>query len=265
MTDDVSEPADEPERTPEEAAPHLEAVTKHVGRDVLACFLDELKWAQDPWNKMPADRQDQVLRRAETRIKAAIRQGFAKIVAGDFVNVRASLDKVAFTVKGVQGTLSLAPGRNQAMELASHAGNAVIVVLSGADEFLERMGEVKGEADQPELFTERPRDPDLFDDSSTNVADGDGTPTPDTTVQDPGGPTEDPHPGELTAETVIDTLALVGIVADEATVWTWDQATRRAVVDYAGALHLAEGGHDVQVPERPSVLVEDEADDETEG
>lgn len=247
----------------ESPTPTLDELTNDVGHAVLTVFLDELKWANDPWTKMNAERQDLVLRRAETRIKQAIRKGFAAMVAGEHPTARAVLDKVAFTAKGVQGTLTIADPEHR-HALADHAGTQVLVVLATAERYLERMEEIRGEADQPELFREQ--QPDLLDpappEASTDTDGGTDGGGEDLTAGD--AEPEDPHPGELDVATVLELLAMIDVEADADTVRTWNQATRREVVDYAGAVRMAETNPGMEVPNVPTVLAGDDEAEEAQ-
>lgn len=267
MSDAASPPAE-----PEPPGPGpLAIVADNVGFAILAAIRDELKGQKKPYTDLDEHEQDLLLRRLEVAIRNAVRAGFAAMIAADFPNAVATLDKVAFTPKGVQGTLSLAASSEHRHALSDHTGRPLIVVLATADKYLERMGELRGESQQKDLFKSAESAPelefgmgerhkaggtDVDDDGDVLSGDGSGTPT---------APIDDPFPGELSRETVLALLEIANVEGvDLVDVSAWDQETRLQVTDWAGAMALKASHPEIHVPPMPAVLVHADDDDEDE-
>lgn len=266
----MNEPAPAPTSEPERAA-------DSVGRDVLLALVGELQQQKKkPFGKMSAEEQDQIIDRLREVVRGALTRGFALMATGGFPHVPATLEKVEFNAKGVNGKLALASGSEHRHALADHAARPVVIVLTSPDTYSARMSEVRGQSDQKDLFasseqaakdrgdasgfdaprhdvgTDKPDEPAAPPQSAgPDVAAGGGIPAPDAASID------DLHPGELTVEIVCDALALVNLESTYGSfVVAWTQEQRAAVIDFCGALHLKETGADVTVPARPDVLGE---------
>jgi hypothetical protein len=274
MTDNTASPPAEPE-LPGDPGP-LQATADDVGLAILTTIRDELKAQKKPYIDMAEHEQDLLLRRLEVGIRNAVRRGFGVMVAADFPNAIATLDKVAFTPKGVQGTVSLAPASEHRHALSDHAGRPVLVVLATAEAYLARMEELRGEKQQQDLFKSSDGDQDVHLEFGMNSERHDaGGPATDgetgsATVTGDGtgealAPVDDPFPGDLTREAVLALLEIATVEGvDLADVSQWDQDTRKLVADWAGARALSVSHPEVHVPPLPAVLVHDETDDEEE-
>lgn len=250
----------------EPAAPGpLAATADDVGFSILKAVAEELRASKKPFADLTENQQEQLLRRLEVAIKNAVRRGFAVMIGADFPNAVATLDKVAFTPKGVQGTLSLAAASEHRHALSDHAGHPVIVVLASADRYLERMGELRGEADQAELFRSAESEPELefggmrHPVEDLTAADDDAAGDDDGSTLPEAAPIDDPHPGDFARSVVLSILDIAHIEGvDLATVSEWDQPTRALVLDWAGAMAIKRGHPDFYVPPLPAVLVHDD-------
>jgi hypothetical protein len=247
---------------PDEPGP-LTATADDVGLAILTAVRDELKAAKKPYADLDEHAQDLMLRRLEVAIRNAVRAGFGVMVAADFPNAVATLDKVAFTPKGVQGTVSLAPSSEHRHALSDHAGRPVLVVLATAEAYLERMGELRGDKQQQDLF--KPSDGDGTLEFGMNSERHEG-PGPTVTIDGadaPLAPIDDPYPGDLERRVVLALLEIADVEGvDLVDVSQWDQETRRLVVDWAGAMILKASHPEIHVPPMPAVLVHADDDDE---
>jgi hypothetical protein len=270
MTDNTASPPADPNLPDKEPGP-LQAMADDVGFAILAAIRDELEGQKKPYIDMAENEQNLLLRRLEVAVRNAVRRGFAVMVAADFPNAIATLDKVAFTPKGVQGTLSLAASSEHRHALSDHTGRNVLVVLASADDYLGRMDELRGEEQQQDLFPEAGDAPT----PSPGAADmefglnserhGPGPTATGDGADVVAAPADDPHPGEHTREAVLALLEIADVEGvDLADVSQWDQETRGLVVDWAGAMALKASHPDIHVPPLPAVLVHDETDDEEE-
>lgn len=261
MTDATASPPDENLPDPGPVA----ETSEDVGLAILTAVHTALKETKKAFVDLTENQQEMLLRRLEVAIKEEVRRGFALMLASDFPNSEATLDKVEFTPKGVKGTLSLAAHSEYRHALADHAGRPVLVLMASTEKFLQRMGELRGEKDQRALFApgetlefggERHPPQDPFDDEAdddTATADGSGD----------APPHDDPYPGEHTRETVLAMLEIAGITnCDRADASSWDQDTRALVIDWAGAVALRATHAEVHMPPMPAVLVDDDEDEE---
>lgn len=274
MTDQTASPPADPE-LPGAAPGPLGATADDVGLTILTTIRDELKNQKKPYIDMAEHEQDLLLRRLEVGIRNAVRRGFAVMVAADFPNAIATLDKVAFTPKGVQGTLSLAASSEHRHALSDNTGRAVLVVLATADVYLARMEELRGEKQQKDLFKPSAGDEEVHIEFGMN-SERHG-PGPTAAVDETGSatvtgdgsgealaPVDDQFPGDLTRDAVLALLEIAAVEGvDLADVSQWDQDTRKLVADWAGARALAVTHPEVHVPPLPAVLVHDDDEEET--
>ena len=253
---------------PEPAAAPEPMTTDDVGFAILRAVHAELKAQKRPFVDQSEHEQELLLRRLEEVIRAEVARGFHVMAAAGFPNAMATLDRVAFSHKGVQGKLSLAPTSDHRHALSDHAGREVIVVLATAEKYLERMAEVRGDKQQPELPLIEPPDTSGFDSDrappsatveASGEVQGDG-------AGEPAAPIDDPYPGELSREQVLALLEIAEVAGvDLVDVSAWDQDWRRAVADWAGAVALQREHPDIFVPTIPAVLMADSDDDEEAG
>ena len=128
----------------------IEIVEEHMGQQLLEAMLDELKALQDPWDKTPEERQDEALRRLESRIKHLVRESVNTIAAGEWPIIRAQLESV--TVKdGVKAVLKAHKDGQITHDLVDAEGSNVLIVITDSEQYLGGMSEVQGDPDQPEL------------------------------------------------------------------------------------------------------------------
>jgi len=250
--------------------PRIDHLTANVGKDILAAVVEELKQQQKGFALCNESQQEQLIRRIDQRIRQAVRAGFEVMVAGDLPSAIATLEEVKFNAKGCAGKLALAATSESRHDLSDYAGRPVVVVLASSDDYLKRMDEIRGEKDQKQLSIDDADDTSGFNKDRHDNPGGSSPTTDDDEPSTTGGsdgegledekPTDgsDPYPGEFTRATVIDALDVIGIEIDIDTADTWDQATRKAVLDWAYAVHLNESDPNVSVPDRPEVIEDDE-------
>jgi hypothetical protein len=234
--------------------PRLDHLTADVGKAILAAVVDELKGQQKGFALCTESQQENTIRRLDTRIRSAVRIGFQTMVAGDMPHAVATLEEVKFNAKGCAGKLALAATDDSRHDLSDYAGRPVVIVLASAEDYLKRMDDVRGEADQRQLEIPDADDTSGFDGERHDAP----SPTDGSDDGDVGDPAVDPFPGEYTREAVIDALATIEIEAGLDIVNTWDQPTRKLVLDWAWAEHLHKFDATISVPPRPDVIPEEE-------
>lgn len=228
--------------------PQQPIAPESVGLAILKAVRGELHELKKAYRDLSEVEQDRVLRRLEVAVRNAVQDGFHAIVADEFPAVRAMLDKVAITPKGIQGTLTMAGTSEHRHALFDHAGQPCVVVLATADKYLERMQEVRGDPQQPALDLEVPDTPaDEDEDGGWE----EGRPSPDS---DPA-PSIDPHPGPIGSVVLYTWFELAEVQGVDLTdLYAWNQETRAEVLDWLGALALKKNHPDFYTPRMPSVL-----------
>lgn len=122
-----------------------------LGKDLLKLILDELRGQPNHWLRMDAEEQGRALERIRSKVRDAVIDCSAIIMSTNFPMVKAELDGI--TIKdGVRVSLTMAPGDPNRHQLYDAKGNQCLLVLGSAEEWLERMEDVKAMADQKDLF-----------------------------------------------------------------------------------------------------------------
>lgn len=192
-----------------------------LGAALLAAFVEEIKQLNNIWAKLSAEQQDSAINRIRERIGALIPPAMARLLAGTFPAAAATLDKVAFKSKSIDGTVTFPRNSEHRHTLADYASQQVVVVMASLEDYTAGMESIRGEADQRALDLEEGR-------------------------QD-----KEPPDGDET----YDALLLTDVRdshANEVAVFAWDDAQRLAAHDWAMAVHLhASDNPEVVVPPMP--------------
>lgn len=139
--------------------PVLSDSAEEIGKNLLQAMIESLTLIPHPtiqnqsvWSTRKEAEQDETIDRFQRRIKVEVMRGFHMILAGGNPTARATLEKVVFSDKGIQGTLHIEKHSGQRHSLADFAGREVAIIMPDSlDEYFESMGEISGEADQSEL------------------------------------------------------------------------------------------------------------------
>jgi uridine phosphorylase len=155
-------PEDAPPARPDTLSEQLEAdkakerdrlaAATGAGSDVLSVIVEELKKIGVPFSVLTEEQQNATIERLGQAVRGAIRRGFEAIIVAGFPHANATLEKVAFTSKGVQGTLSLEASSEYRHALSDHAGRGVVVVLASPDAYVQGMEAIRGDPDQARLL-----------------------------------------------------------------------------------------------------------------
>lgn len=116
--------------------------------DLMDLVLDDLK-ASGAWAEMNQDAQDEVIARAEIRVKTAVGKAIDIINAQEAVKARGIVEQVVFK----DGAKVVITGKNnpQFHEIAYSTGEEVMIVLATADNLLEQEHEHESDPDQAEV------------------------------------------------------------------------------------------------------------------
>lgn len=121
--------------------------------DLMGLTLDELRNAQDVWQKLSEDEQDNVIHRVEARVKAAVTTVVRMISAQGFTRVPAKIESITIKdgMKAVLLPLSIGEDRHA---LIDAQGTTVTIVLANIDRFVDAPHEHKAEPVQRDLALE---------------------------------------------------------------------------------------------------------------
>lgn len=139
--------------------PILSETADEVGKNLLEAMIGELTLIPHPsianqnvWSTRKQKDQEATIERFRKRIKAEVLRSFEHILADGHPAVRATLEKVVFSDKGIQGTLQIAKHSGRRHALADFAGSEIAIIMpQSLDAYFESMSEIVGTADQAEL------------------------------------------------------------------------------------------------------------------
>lgn len=159
--------------------PVIAEQANEIGKNLLEAVINQLTTIPHPsvanqsvWSTMKQSEQDNIIERFTRVIKTEVLRGYRVIIAGGNPAARATLEKVVFSGKGIQATLTIDKHSKERHALADYADCEVAIIMPDElDEFFETMSEVESASDQTEL----PLDNDTIADPETesdNHADG---------------------------------------------------------------------------------------------
>lgn len=115
--------------------------------DIMSITIDELKHAQDVWQKLGEAEQDDVIERVERRVKDTVTQCVRMIATQGFTRIPATLEQL--TIKdGIKAQLSISKADAARHELTDAQGSVVTLVLADVSQFIDAPHGHKAEADQ---------------------------------------------------------------------------------------------------------------------
>lgn len=118
-----------------------------LGKDLLSALVLEMKMLPDTWVKLSQKKQDDILDRLRNRVDTSVKMAVHLIASQGRTVVVGDLDKVTFK-GGAQATIKIGKSAPNLHGLVDAEGQAVMLVLSGDNEFTDGMDEVRGESDQ---------------------------------------------------------------------------------------------------------------------
>lgn len=130
-----------------------------MGRDILKLIVDELRTQPNHWMRMSQEEQGRALERIRATVKQIVRDTSSIIMSTNFTMVAAELDGI--TIKdGVKINLSMTANDPNRHALYDAKGKSCLLVLADAEQWLERMEDVKAAADQKDWLEEQDRNYD---------------------------------------------------------------------------------------------------------
>jgi hypothetical protein len=120
--------------------------------DICALVVDEFKALPDVWQKLPQNRQDQVLGRVASRVREAVNEAVRMIDSDGRDVIEATLEQV--TIKdGIKGVVTLPKHADCRHALMDAVGKTVLLVVSEPTQYLGGQAP-KSEPDQRALKLE---------------------------------------------------------------------------------------------------------------
>lgn len=123
---------------------------KTLKTDLMAITLDELKNAQDVWEKLGQQEQDDILQRLDRRVTDATRQAIELFATSGIARVKATMESIAIK-DGIKAVLSLSRFDAQRHEVVDAQGQTVYIVLANPEQFTDAPHEHASDADQQAL------------------------------------------------------------------------------------------------------------------
>lgn len=139
--------------------PILSESADEVGKNLLEAMIGELTLIPHPsianqnvWSTRKQSEQDFTITRFKSRIRTEILRFFQHVMADGNPAATATLEKVVFTDKGIQGTLAIDKNSRERHALADFAGEQVVVIMpDNLEQYFESMGEIVSSDDQAQL------------------------------------------------------------------------------------------------------------------
>lgn len=135
----------------EEKAIELGSITEELmAGEMMAMIIDELKQAPCVWQQMSEHDQQDVIYRAERRVKSIITQAVHILASKDRPALIGDVDTVTFK-DGVKAVLKMDKASPHRHDLADAEGSSVILVVVDPDEYFGGVDEVEAEPNQASL------------------------------------------------------------------------------------------------------------------
>lgn len=139
--------------------PVLSEAADEIGKNLLDAMIGELTLIPHPtmdkqnvWSTRKQADQDATIQRFKSRVRSEVLRFFQHVMANGNPATAATLDKVIFTDKGIQGMLAIDRNSRERHALADFAGERVVVIMpDDLEQYFESMGEVVSSDDQAEL------------------------------------------------------------------------------------------------------------------
>lgn len=121
-----------------------------LGRDMLEGILETVR--QFPgWESLTQHQQDVHIQRISQRVQLLVSQALDIIFKGEYPACIAELGAVTFG-KAIKAKIEIAKTAQSRHELADATGQRVVVVMCDPEQYFERMKDIRGAADQRDLF-----------------------------------------------------------------------------------------------------------------
>lgn len=192
----------------------MNAVTESAGSTLLKALINEVEQLPKPWQQTPEREQQVVIDRLRTATENAVRKLVIAITASDYPHITAMVESVAFK-DGVKAALKLTKDAG-AFELANRTGSQVVVTMVDPARYLEGIEQIRGTADQGDMFHEEQQQ---------------------TASDDPRA--------QMSVDSLVAQLAKLGVRVDVAAAAEWSEQKRVAAWNWA--LEYEDHGEDCTI------------------
>lgn len=129
--------------------PMLDSILSTMHGDLATAILDEVRNAEDSWQKLPESKQRSVIDRINRKAENVIRQMFSLVARRGFEHATATVKQVAF--KDVAKIAMESQKNEGAHELAERINQSVVVLFVDPEEYLNGGKMPEAEKDQKSL------------------------------------------------------------------------------------------------------------------
>ncbi len=130
---------------------NVEFATDRLASQLCEKLIDELRDLQQPWSKTSEAEQTIVIARISDSIRRNVKEAALTMAAQGHKGVICNLFSVTFK-DGVRAIITMPPGSDMRHELADRATQDVVLVFADPDQFMEGLGDMEPDKDQPELL-----------------------------------------------------------------------------------------------------------------
>lgn len=128
----------------------LHMTSETLGRSLLEGLIQEMRIMPDHWMKLSQAKQEDVIERLQKQITTAVGKAVFMIAAADRKTAYGKLESVAIKdkVKAVLVINQHSPCKHDLMDAVEQD---CLLILGGAEEYLQGLDQVEGDPDQPPL------------------------------------------------------------------------------------------------------------------
>ena len=123
----------------------------NLAAQVVETLLDEIRGLDKVWHKTPEAEQKVTIARLSDAVYTHMQRAVQVLAAQGHKAVICNLFSVTFK-DGVRAIVTIPPGSDMRHEMADHATKDVVLVLADANKFMQGLGDLKPDADQPKLI-----------------------------------------------------------------------------------------------------------------
>lgn len=127
---------------------HMTAET--LGRSLLEGLIQEIRIMPDHWMKLSQAKQNDVIERLQKQITTAVGKAVYMIAAAERKTAYGKLESVAIKDK-MKAVLVINPHSPCKHDLMDAVEQDCLLILGGAEEYLQGLDQVEGDPDQPPL------------------------------------------------------------------------------------------------------------------
>ena len=130
---------------------NVEFATDRLAAQLCEKLIDELRDMAEPWSKTSEAEQSIIIARISDSVRRYVKEAALTMAAQGHKGVICNLFSVTFK-DGVRAIITMPPGSDMRHELADRATQDVVLVFADPDQFMEGLGDLEPDKDQPDLL-----------------------------------------------------------------------------------------------------------------